>query len=728
MKEVVLAALLHDAGVRAGSENSSLERLGPAGAALISEAAGLASRRDEPGSGSSTVPLRPIFDFVGGGAGQRRAYRFEEYGGRDVGAYLPAREGGDHRSLKDAIARVREKPDSSPDTVLNILERYGSYLPSTTGAADVSLFDHARTTAAIAVCIAGCLNEGGAADQAPVTDRDAPRYLFVRGDISGVQKFIYTITSKGALRMLRARSFFLELITEHAVAKILRNAGAPRTNVILAGGGGFQLLLPNTQKSSEAVETVERQLNTDLERRFGHDLYLALAKAPCAASGIAGDGLTQTLARLGKDLSGQKARKFHERLPQLFARTNEPGLESCDVCSRDDAPVEVYDSKGYDPWRNQADADPMQLCETCHMLARAALKMLRSKYLVRGDDFHIDGTGYGLSTNSRNALYALDGVGDEACLNGAASLPAARYAMWDEEEQRDQILDFDGLSKRAAGVSRLAVLRMDVDNLGETFRTGLLENMPSFDRYAALSRSFTTFFKMVVPLILAGGYENSLWLLDDKHERAATVVYSGGDDLFIVGAWSDVLEAAVDIRRAFREFVCDNPSVTLSGGISIHKSGEPLYLMAETAGAAEEAAKGNETNGREKDSAVLFHEGPDARMVKEPVPDALFWDEVEGVVELLEQIYAFKDKDGKLPFPRGFTRLLLEVVDVYEQDGYLSLPKLAYALARMEESGKLKEDERWQRLKRKLLEIETVKKHLRPAATWLDLAERKKGD
>jgi len=231
-----------------------------------------------------------------------------------------------------------------------------------------------------------------------------------------------------------------------------------------------------------------------------------------------------------------------------------------------------------------------------------------------------------------------------------------------------------------------------------------------------------------VPLILAGGYENSLWLLDDKHERAATVVYSGGDDLFIVGAWSDVLEAAVDIRRAFREFVCDNPSVTLSGGISIHKSGEPLYLMAETAGAAEEAAKGNETNGREKDSAVLFHEGPDARMVKEPVPDALFWDEVEGVVELLEQIYAFKDKDGKLPFPRGFTRLLLEVVDVYEQDGYLSLPKLAYALARMEESGKLKEDERWQRLKRKLLEIETVKKHLRPAATWLDLAERKKGD
>jgi len=361
------------------------------------------------------------------------------------------------------------------------------------------------------------------------------------------------------------------------------------------------------------------------------------------------------------------------------------------------------------------------------MLARASLKLVRNKYLVRGNDLHIGGTGYALSDNPRNALYALNGVGDKACLEGAIPLPAARYAMRDDEDQGDQILDFDGLSKRAAGVSRLAVLRMDVDNLGETFRSGLPENMRSFDRYASLSRAFTTFFKIVVPLILAGGYENSLCLMGEKHERAATVVYSGGDDLFVVGAWSDVLELAVDIRRAFREFVCDNPSVTLSGGISIHKPGEPLYLMAEAAGAAEEAAKGNEINGRNKDSAVPFYEGPEARKITNTVPDALFWDEVEGVVSLLERINTFR-KDGKLPFPRGFTRLLLEVVDVYEQEGRLSLPKLAYALARMEESGKLKENSDWQELKRKLLKIETVEKYLRPAATWLDLAEREKGD
>ena len=721
---------MHDVGERAGFEELSLERLGPVGSdlgILVSEADGLASRRDEPGSFDPEASLQPIFDFVGRDAAQRRAYRLEEYGGLDVGAYLPAEGEGDHRGLKGAMARALEGLGASPDpnTVLNLLERYGSYLPSTTGAADVSVFDHSRTTAAIAVCIAGCLNETEAEPaRAEIEDREAERYLFVRGDISGVQKFIYTITSKGALRMLRARSFLLEIVAEHAVAEILRGSGVPRTNVVLVGGGGFQLLLPNTKKSIEAVETVEKDLNADLVDSFGHGLFLALAKTSCSASGIAGEGLTQTLTNLGKDLSEKKARKFHESLPRLFGEQNEPGLENCDVCARDDVSIGTYESKVYKPWRGQEDAESIELCETCHMLAQASLKLVRSKYLVRGSDLHVAGTGHGLSGDRRNALYALDGVGDEACLNGAVPLPAARYAMRDGE---GQIMDFKELSKRAAGVSRLAVMRMDVDNLGELFRSGLPENLRTFDRYAALSRSFTTFFKMVVPLICAGGYENSLWLFSEKHERAATVVYSGGDDLFIVGAWSDVLELAVDIRRAFREFVCDNPSVTLSGGISIHKPGEPLYLMAEAAGAAEEAAKQNKKNGRNKDSAVLFYEGPDARKITNTVPDALFWDEVEGVVSLLERINTFR-KDGKLPFPRGFTRLLLEVVDVYEQEGRLSLPKLAYALARMEESGKLKENSDWQELKRKLLKIETVKKHLRPAATWLDLAERKKED
>lgn len=686
-----------------------------------------------------SAPLHSIFNFIHRDVSihnEGRSYPLTEHGKGGVNSYLPrepdeTRAAGSYRRLKDGLVEAFGKLGDPEDvvSVLNLLERYGSYVRSTTSRSDtgdISLFDHSRVTAALAVCIAGHLNEMGTRPtMREVEDQEAPRYLFVRGDISGVQKFIYTITSKGALRMLRARSFYLELVAEHTVARILELCGVPRTNTIYVGGGGFQLLLPNTGLSAEAVETVGRELNAVLASSFGRDLYLTLATLPCAASGITGDGLGETLRELGRTLSEQKARKHREDLHRLFAEQPEPAAESCDVCTRDDAPVTKYEPRGYEAADGTTGEEPVALCETCRMLARASRKLVGSLYLVEdGGDLYIGETGYGLSQNDLKAVYALNDVGDEACLRGVVPLPAARYAARDEE-QEGQIMDFGKLSGKATGASRLAVLRMDVDNLGETFRTGLPEQMRTFDRYAALSRAFTTFFKVVVPEICAGNYESSLRLFGEDGARAASLVYSGGDDLFVVGAWSDVLELAVDVRQAFRKFVCENPAVTLSGGVSIHAAGEPLYLMAEQAGMAEETAKNNKENGREKDSAVLFYRGPDYRTLSNSVPEALFWDEVEdGVVSLLQRINEFR-RNGELPFPRSFTRLLMDVVDVYEQEGHLSLPRLAYALARMEESGKLKHDERWRELKRELLKVETVKKYLRPAAYWLDLAERK---
>jgi CRISPR-associated protein Csm1 len=635
---------------------------------------------------------------------------------------------GAYRRLKEGIVRGFESLADPQDvnSVMALLERYGSYVRSSTAKADtgdISLFDHSRVTAAIAVCIAGHLNELGTEPTlSEIERRDAERYLFVRGDISGLQSFLYTITSKGALRMLRARSAFLEVLAEHAVAEVLREAGVPRTNVIYVGGGGFQLLLPNTEAAAEAVRRVNEEVNSALAHEFGYDLYLALATTPCNARGI-GEDLPETLRRVGQSLSEAKARKFHDRLEQLFAEPREPELEACDVCTRDDVPVKRYHPRSYEPWRD-GDEEPLSLCPTCHMLARASLRLPRGDYLrPSGEGFRIGAAVYGISTSGEGAAYALNGVGDPACLGGAIPLPVGRYAVWDEEEQ---LLEFGRLADRSVGISRLAVLRADVDDLGEIFRVGLPPDMRTFDRYAALSRAFTTFFKMVLPKVCEGTYGKTLRLFSKGGSRDVTVVYSGGDDLFIVGAWSDVLELAVDVRRVFRQFACENPSVTLSAGVTLHKAGEPLYLMAQRAGAAEEAAKNNRLDGRSKDSMVSFYAGSDARSISHTVPEALLWEEVEGeVVPLLRRFNSFRGPDGELPFPRGFVHLLMEVVNTYESDGHLSLPRLAYALARMED-GELKKDRRWQELKRELVRIEVVRRHLRPAAYWLDLAERRK--
>ena len=109
-----------------------------------------------------------------------------------------------------------------------LLEKHWSTIPSETKRGwhddrtfpDISLYDHTKTTAAFALALYRYFRETDPVTlaQAIVPDLEqteldqAKRYFrLIGGDFSGVQRFIYTISSRGALKGLRGRSFFLEL-------------------------------------------------------------------------------------------------------------------------------------------------------------------------------------------------------------------------------------------------------------------------------------------------------------------------------------------------------------------------------------------------------------------------------------------------------------------------------------------------------------------------------------
>ena len=74
---------------------------------------------------------------------------------------------------------------------------------------DISLFDHLKTTSALATCLYYYSQE----NEFKFTDKE-DAYLIVNGDISGIQKFIYKISSpqeaqKGMSKRLRGRSLYL---------------------------------------------------------------------------------------------------------------------------------------------------------------------------------------------------------------------------------------------------------------------------------------------------------------------------------------------------------------------------------------------------------------------------------------------------------------------------------------------------------------------------------------
>ena len=67
------------------------------------------------------------------------------------------------------------------------------------------------------------------------------------------------------------------------------------------------------------------------------------------------------------------------------------------------------------------------------------------------------------------------------------------------------------------------------------------------------------------------------------------IVYSGGDDLFIVGSWDDIIGFAVDLYYALKKYT--QGTLKISGGIGLYPSKYPISVMAKQTGELEDAAK-----------------------------------------------------------------------------------------------------------------------------------------
>jgi CRISPR-associated protein Csm1 len=215
------------------------------------------------------------------------------------------------------------------------------------------------------------------------------------------------------------------------------------------------------------------------------------------------------------------------------------------------------------------------------------------------------------------------------------------------------------------GIERLGVLRADVDNLGAVFSSGLPNDKISISRIAALSRQLSYFFKFQLNEILkAGDYQ-------------AQIIYSGGDDLFIIGNWSDVLYAAIDIRNALDSFT-GNGSLTISAGIGMYDSHYPIARMAAETGELEAAAKsfrkrGNTDGMPDKDAVALWS-----------CETVFSWDEFKGnIQDKLSEIQRVFDKNEK---GKSFIYRLIALLRNTQDP--VSVPRLAYLLARSFEGDK----------------------------------------
>ncbi len=543
-------------------------------------------------------------------------------------------------------------------TLVALLHKYTVRMPSATpwerGAKqtipDVSLYDHLRATAAIA----GCVHREILPDDLDNYHRQPaqqPLCTLLKGDISGIQKFLYQIQSKGASRELRGRSFYLQLLTEAIALWILRRFDLPITNLLLASGGHFYLLLPY-REVREKIDALRADIAEKLWKAHREELSIVLAEVPITANNF--DQFTERWELVSKEIEQRKRTKGRE-LPReaMFDFYFLPHSER-----------EAYtlDGKPESDFYGLQELGGRKLREAQYLV----VFVIPEQPITHKPDWRKIIGSFGLDVHlvekledkppppagaTRATVYRLDSTDflSDAILENFRwdDLPVSfDFRLLPQVIPRrpggDEVADFDQLADTSEGTKWLGVLRMDVDNLGRLFRGGL-GGSATISRMSTLSESMRLFFEGYIPRLCRD--------YNSRHTREILeLIYAGGDDLFLVGGWSALPQIARQIRDEFRAFV-GGEHVTLSGGIAVEHKKYPLYQLARDAGdALDGGAKGLRT---EKD-ALSFLQKP------------MGWEDFSRVDEWHKRL--FTAVSGEKPLPSSFLTRLSEIYNLYESD------------------------------------------------------------
>lgn len=622
-----------------------------------------------------------------------------------------------------------EQFPANENLALALIEKYSTFLSISPQVPHISFYDAVKSAAAIH----DCLEQG---------QTDKP-LLLVSGDFSGIQDMVYTIASSGALKTLRARSFMLELLTEHITYEIQHATGSGRYSLIFSGGGGFSLLVPNTDENRKAINAFINIINEWMLEQFGFQLFLAAHCAPVGEADLKGEPFKKTWETMADEMGKQKQRKFWDtpNFKKLFRPEMPKQLanqDACQITHRDDLPdceMAPEDLPGIG-----------RVSKLAYRLWKLGDRLTEFKCIVRLHSLEDDLEGGTLifpthggqyaeykvnnhlpQVNNYDALWLvnswnLDSYKDNKTfpflfgnyVRSVAELPPAAQTSEKAEHKRDHqdkemnnpkgtTASFSGLAKSAQGAELIGCLRMDVDDFGDLFSDKLAS--PGIAALSNLSRSMNLFFKGYLnqicgmkigqdfpkedhPLDITGKKENK-----KTQGRDVSIVYAGGDDLFIVGAWDDVAELAFDINACFREFSCYNPDVHLSAGVTLHKPKFPLYQIARISKRAEEAAKGFTGQDVEapKNSLSLFYSDdlasrntmlnnrieiesiryPHWKQKYNRIAVASQWQEYNEVIQLTKQLHKAYPE-----ISHGFYRKLFETLKIWQEEGVMYLPMM----------------------------------------------------
>lgn len=610
----------------------------------------------------------------------------------------------------------------SINQLLQIIEEGFSYVPSSTNRAevcDISLYVHSKITSAVASCMKLYFDEQQIQDykkycfnSGSKIFRNEKIYLLISGDISGIQDFIYTIPSKGALKTLRGRSLYIDLLLEEFIDEYLEQIGLSRANVLYSGGGHFYILAPNIEDTKKSIDKLQAKMNRWLMENIGINLYLAIGTAECSANNLMkSEAQGNLFAIVNKKLKDDKTIRYskdEDFLEHIFNVEKEKDIakKECNICHN------LVDKL----WKYNSDEEIA--CEFCLNLYKLGQDILTQDLVFVISEKKIDDSIKIFGKDKDLYMYAVK-IEDIDMFKGkilriysknnllendlAIRLYLADYSA---KNENDEVMTFDDLAKSSCkidkGIKRLGVLRLDIDDLGIAFSSGFVSDKDKIEdnlryatlsRYADLSKDISMFFKVAINKICAGDligcvdFEEkafNIFGIAKAKKRKVNIIYAGGDDLFLVGAWDEVLEVAIDINRAFKQFT--NGKLTLSAGMAMFSPTYPISKMAEIAGLLVQMSK----NRKDKNSIALFGMETNLKANGQLECKHIYtWADFEMKVckekmnYLLARLSFDGDKFNKLSVGKSLIYRLMDLIQLADEDK-LNIARFAYVLARMQ--------------------------------------------
>lgn len=449
-----------------------------------------------------------------------------------------------------------------------LFERYLWCIPASSHSEDdISLYQHTKISAALAGTLFQYHQEKETVNEEAVKNSDEDKFLFINGDISGIQKYIFDLKStKDNAKLLRAKSFQLWALGEILAQYIVKQFDVTYANILTSAGGKFIVLVPNTEKARNLLPQIQLEIEEYFLQEFSGKLAVIISEGKAASAKDLQQGNVQKLInQIGDEADKAKSKKMQKVLQKCGAVLTEQYVKlqqngECPKCG-------IFAASRPEGEDNERE------CASCKQLTDIGRQLVKSaKVVLKSDKLGHFAQMIKLYDWDQDCPFAYS-INDYKPGKPLMYLP---YVA--PKDNNDDLLTFEEIANLSQGNKKLAMFKADIDNLGLVFSQSLGKRM-SFSRYADLSHMLHYFFSSFYAWFVNTRADQNGRLYK---ERIYTV-FSGGDDLCILGSWDTVMQFALDFRKALNEFTHNNPSVTISGGISVVNSKVPVRNIADEA-------------------------------------------------------------------------------------------------------------------------------------------------